>query len=136
MIARSKLQGYAMLVKRLEGVKGRIPTVMKEGLRQCAEKVLERALVYTPVSTPEEAKFYPGYLRDSARIEEYGTGHKFRAVFTIAYYAPYAVYVHEVLEYAHEPPTSAKFLERAAREVAPECVGIVAEGFKTETRAF
>ena len=44
----------------------------------------------------------------------------------VAYYADYAVYVHEDLDARHNPPTRAKFLEAIFREQKSELFKVVA----------
>lgn len=44
--------------------------------------------------------------------------------------APYTIFVHEMPQFYHEPPTQYKFLQRALDEDMPEIVGRVAAGIK------
>lgn len=88
----------------------------KNGARKTAirmaEAILNRALIYCPVKT--------GALRASGTIiYDRPTGHRYYNV-SVEFRAPYARIVHEMVHYAHKPPTKAKFLELAAREVVRE----------------
>lgn len=66
-------------------------------------EIIAKALYYTPVDT--------GNLIGSLYIKPITRG------FEIGYTADYAVYVHEITENHHEPPTRSKFLEDAAFEI-------------------
>jgi hypothetical protein len=44
--------------------------------------------------------------------------------------APYTIFVHEMPQFYHNPPTQYKFLERALNEDTPEIVGRLAAGLK------
>ena len=79
------------------------------GIEKCLGIVLRKAQYYCPVLT--------GALYASGRIEVEGKG--FGTKGTVEFGgldAPYAVPVHERMDVYHEPPTCAKYLERAARE--------------------
>lgn len=95
---------------------------MEEGLLRCAWAILARSDYYVPVAT--------GNLENSGRVESNGKK-GFGAQFTVVYGvtdaalvgtteavedAFYALYVHEDLTKYHDPPTSAKFLEKGTRE--------------------
>lgn len=47
--------------------------------------------------------------------------------------APYTIFVHEMPQFYHEPPTQYKFLERALDEDTPEIVGRLAAGIKARS---
>lgn len=68
-----------------------------------AQKILNKALEYTPIDT--------GNLRNSAYIETYNNG------YTVGYDCEYATYVHEIGFNVHKEPTKYKYLEDAAFEV-------------------
>lgn len=44
--------------------------------------------------------------------------------------APYTIFVHEMPQFYHEPPTTYKFLERAIDEDTPELLGRLASNLK------
>lgn len=44
--------------------------------------------------------------------------------------APYTIFVHEMPQFYHAPPTQYKFLQRALEEDTPEIVGRIAKGYK------
>lgn len=76
-----------------------------EGLRKAAHIILKKSQELVPVDTER--------LKKSGRVEVKGTGLNTEA--RVVYDAPYAVYVHERLDQAHEPPTQAKFVTEAIR---------------------
>jgi hypothetical protein len=80
----------------------------EQRLLAAAQAVLDLSQYYVPVDTEE--------LKNSATLDHEGEG--FDVVFTIGYHTDYAVFVHEITEYYHRPPTGAKYLSRAAVEVA------------------
>lgn len=47
--------------------------------------------------------------------------------------APYTIFVHEMPQFYHDPPTQAKFLERALDEETPEIIGRLAAGIKSRS---
>jgi len=128
MIARGEIQGFAALFKRVKTIRGRIPEANKVAVRKCVEKVFEKAQYYVPVEY--------GDLKASGHIEEYSTGRQFHAVFTIVYDDPKAVYVHEMTENRHEPPTRSKFVEQAVKDTRRYITRNYRDGIKYETRAF
>lgn len=83
-----------------------------EGIERASHIILKKALFYAPIDT--------GALRASGRVETTGTGKGSRSkvIFGGTRETYYALYVHENLEAAHNAPTCAKFLEKAARETA------------------
>lgn len=76
-------------------------------MKSLAIAIRDLSREYCPVDT--------GRLRRSARIITTGQGRT--REFQVRYTAPYSLWVHENLENYHEPPTQAKFLERASDEV-------------------
>lgn len=83
-----------------------------------AQEILVRSQYYCPVDTEN--------LRSSPIIRDYGYSGEVR-VLAVVYPVWYAPYVHEVITYAHAPPTRAKFLEIAAREVREQGLSYVAD---------
>lgn len=105
-----------------------------DGLERCAGVVLRKALKYVPVDTRD--------LYNSGRVEgngKPGFGARWYVMFGGVWgfvrdgWVHYALYVHEDLSVSHAPPTCAKFLERAAREVRGTCTSILRRVFKNET---
>lgn len=77
-------------------------------IRTMAQMVLELSRdVYCPQDS--------GALRASASVVESGSGMDYAA--QVQYDTRYALYVHEDLTKHHEPPTQAKYLDRAVDEV-------------------
>lgn len=71
------------------------------------QRIYDLSQYYVPVDT--------GALKNSGRLEATGDG--FDQVVRVSYNTEYAIYVHEILTNFHEPPTSAKYLQRAIDEV-------------------
>ena len=100
-----------------------------------AEHILDASSPLVPISTPEEAAqrgTVPGGLRDTAHISKHGP-----ANYSLGYGgpdAPYAAYVHEILEYNHKPPTQAKFLEQPYEELKSKLAAGVFDGVKRVVR--
>lgn len=89
------------------------------------ERGLKKAGLYLQAESQRICPVEFGNLRASAgtRSEgELGT-----TVVYVFYTADYAIYVHEIIENFHEPPTQAKFLEQPAREKQPEMARIIRE---------
>lgn len=84
-----------------------------------ANKVCAKAKRYAPVSEKdvsfEGVKYPPGYLREHIKVIRYG-----KTGVAVKSFAPYSIYVHEVLSNRHKSPTKAKFLEDGAIEVYNE----------------
>lgn len=91
-----------------------------EGLRDAAEVVVEKARFYCPKDTHALEKSIRAVfqaMQDGDRQEVAVT-----AGDSVAWYA---IYVHENLDKWHDPPTQAKFLERAMRECQAQVEQIV-----------
>lgn len=68
-------------------------------LRIFSEEVLERSQYYCPVVN--------GRLKNSVKFKGLNNS------YYISYNTPYALYVHEIIDNWHKPPTKAKYLENA-----------------------
>ena len=96
------------------------------GLEEAAEAVKDRAVELAPIET--------GALRRSAYVRmrspflaEVGFGRPgFRWGSKNREPAKYAVYVHELTELHHQPPTQAKFLQQAFQEMSGDVLRIIA----------
>ena len=66
-----------------------------------ADQIFEVSQRLVPVDT--------GYLKSSGKVVKNSIG-----TYSVIYTAPYAVYVHEIIDNQHKFPTQAKFLEDAA----------------------
>lgn len=71
-----------------------------------AYNIMQISLHYTPVKT--------GKLKESIYIK------KVDDYYEVGYTAPYAIYVHEIIDNSHAFPAKAKFLEDAAVEIMAE----------------
>lgn len=110
------LEGYEATLKAFGAVRdigasgqpraGQAP-VIAPTLERAANMIWERSQLYVPKDTHR--------LEDNSWVEVSGRG--LGAEAKIVYATWYAVYVHEVMEYYHEPPTQAKYLERATLEL-------------------
>ena len=85
------------------------------GLAQRAGKALQETGDHLLSMSQEIVPVDTGELKDGGfcRVDS-GTG-GFNTVVVVGYVAPYAVYVHEVTWFYHEPPTQAKYLETPLR---------------------
>jgi hypothetical protein len=96
------------------------PEIMLEALKPTFEKSKE----YCPVDT--------GDLRGSGYLEI--TSFRGQPTVEMGYgkggHPHYTAYVHENLEMRHEPPTQAKWLERAVNEDIGNIIDRVAEGYQ------
>lgn len=113
---------YARIMSRLQG---RRQQYIK-ALGEVAQEWLDEAVQRTPMRPPPIG----GSLRESGRIVrvDEGTIPSFRIVFG-GPTAPYAVYVHEILENYH-PVGQAKFLESVVVERAPRLAADIAAKLK------
>ena len=85
-----------------------------EAQRELANRVLARAIVYCPRET--------GALRASGKLAAEKREPALTSIDVVfgGPEAPHATIVHEDLSARHDPPTQAKYLERAVDEIAPE----------------
>lgn len=109
------VEGLQTVLKTLGTAQKETNLKIDEGLEKCAHVILKKALYYCPIEF--------GPLRESGHVETKGKGKGARS--RVVFDAPYAVYVHEILTAYHEPPTCAKFLERAVRETRGTCKSIM-----------
>jgi hypothetical protein len=87
--------------KSLKSHKPKLAKAAETGVKVVALYVLTESKKLTPVDT--------GNLVGGATVRTEGSG--FETESRVVYVAEYAVYVHEILEAYHKPPTRAKFLE-------------------------
>lgn len=96
--------------KNLAAVIAQIENVTPEALEYAVQPIFDKSQVYVPKDTHALAESgHVEAVRTSAGtkvVVSYGKGGK----------PFYAVYVHEILEYAHQSPTRAKYLEAAVNE--------------------
>ena len=121
--------GLESVIRAATAASGLTKRTIAEGLHKCAEVILKKSQEYVPVDT--------GLLKASGRIEVTGVG--MNAKSRVAYgsdAAYYAMYVHENLTAYHEPPTCAKFLERAVREMRGTCTNLMKRSLKVKTTTF
>lgn len=95
---------------------------VERGIKKASAFLLREAKKIVPVDT--------GALKASGRIDLTGTGPETNAFITFS--TDYAGYVHEDLNAYHRPPTSAKYLERPAREHQEEIRQIVRDECRRE----
>lgn len=147
MIARSDLRGFQASLRKMQEVGKRMSVVQRVALGQLAVKTLELAQVYVPKDTlvlTKSARLegdggsvaYSNRLGDWVNKQGEGSVTGLAASFTISYNTFYAVYVHEMLNLKHDPPTCAKYLERAVRETLSEADEIIRGTFSETFGAF
>lgn len=85
-------------------IKNRSPLERETLYKTLADVIFGLSQIYVPVDT--------GYLKQSGKVVRNNIG-----TYSIVYSAPYALFVHEIIDNQHTPPTKAKFLEDAAWEV-------------------
>lgn len=109
----------ARIIKKIEGA-------TPEALLYALEPMFDKSWMYTPVAT--------GALKLSGELEAEQT--RWGATAVIRYGADgdpkYTIFVHEMVEYQHAPPTRAKFLEAAMNEHIDEVPQLVREYLKKE----
>lgn len=91
---------------------------------EALEPTYAKARYYTPIDT--------GELLDSAYLEKASFRGQPRVEMGFARggFPRYAVYVHEIPGYHHEPPTRAKFLEQALKEDLSGILTRLAAGYR------
>ncbi len=110
-----KLDGISGLRAALDAAARKTADGVERGVVKAALVLQRESQLRVPVDT--------GALRNSAFTRKEGSGVNTAAV--VGYTQAYAVVVHEDLE-AHHPVGEAKYLERPARELAPELAAIIA----------
>ena len=141
------IQGSAeLLARRLDAYDAAVTQEIEQAQLDVAYQVYDLSQVYVPVET--------GALKASGTVQEFSTqavlGRKrpaggryaptastfgVQVVYGEGPSSEYAVIVHEDLEAFHEPPTQAKFLERAVNEVAPQMAQQIGDGIVRATKA-
>jgi hypothetical protein len=96
-----EVDGLRRLNTKLAKSGARLRHSLDEAVGDAAETLLEATLPFVPVETWN--------LHDSGHVAKNADA-DYSVVFG-GTDAPYAIYVHEILEYEHKPPTKAKFLE-------------------------
>lgn len=109
--------------RALEKTKNNDGRNIRIALTRCAEIVLARSQGYVPVDT--------GRLKASGKVVS-NTSQGLHTRVAVVYEAPYAIYVHERTDIPHKPPTCAKYLERAARELRGTCMSLVRRQLQVE----
>lgn len=109
-MAEVRVTGVQTAIRAISKARTEAAIRIVDGIDKCCDSALKKARFYVPKDTMA--------LHDSGRKEVTGSGMgaKGRVIFG-GPSAPYAIYVHEIQENQHAPPTCAKFLERAVREL-------------------
>lgn len=111
------------LMKVIRGIEGLTPEALEYGV----QPIYDLSQVYVPRKT--EALANSGSIdasvtsRGARVVVSYGKGGE----------PEYAVFVHEMVDYYHAPPTQAKFLEQAVNEEVGNVRDRVAEFLKDRT---
>lgn len=108
------LEGDAELKAFLRTAAEQTPKAVATAIWEEANLIFAKSQTLVPVDT--------GVLRGSGGVSApQGDG---RSMFVDIFYggpaAPYALFVHEILEYYHKPPTQAKYLEQPFMEAIPD----------------
>ena len=111
-----RLRGVPQVVAKLKREKGMTGDRIAVGLKTAGLFIQRESQLLCPVEF--------GFLVNSAFTRSWGSG--FETTVQVGYTAEYALYVHEILDNYHKPPTQAKFLEQPAREKKDEIFGIIA----------
>lgn len=110
-----KLGGVEALVRRVEEVGRDRLGKLREGMEQAAQIIFDKSQEYVPVDT--------GVLKATGKIVETSSSST-HFQFSVSYgraVAPYAVFVHEMVQIPHDPPTRSKYLEAAVKETREQC---------------
>jgi hypothetical protein len=98
--------GIKACIQGLELARSKTIETMNKKVEKLMNQILKRAKELCPVDTGELKKSGEVVHRGGRGLKRY----------EVRFTAPYAIYVHEILEYYHKPPTQAKFLEAAVNE--------------------
>lgn len=133
------ITGLTAFTKNISTYKYEFKNAVDRSLLMMNATIIKKAIIYTPIET--------GDLRDSYDSKVILKGNKHVGVVTVGGpsnkqisnnpkkrphkpIAYYALYVHEDLTATHAPPTQAKFLERAIREVQGAIAATFAKNIK------
>jgi len=105
------------LVSALKNHEKRLEKNFRSGLIEAGGFLQGESMELVPIDTTN--------LQASADTRWEGEG--FDTAVIVSYGTEYAVYVHEIVENRHKPPTQAKFLEQPAREKRDRMGRIVAK---------
>jgi len=127
MAGEIRVTGVSQAIKAMRQRAKDDTVKIADGLEKAAKMVYTRAQKYVPVDT--------GALRESGRVE---TNNKagLAAESYVSYggeAAPYALWVHENLEATHAPPTCARWLAKAVRELRGSITNMMKRQVATET---
>jgi hypothetical protein len=119
MVSRGKaikmeLFGDEELIKALKEGKEQSPRAIAQAIWEEANLIFAKSQVLVPVDT--------GVLRGSGGVSapQQGPQGFYVDIFYGGPAAPYALYVHEIIENYHKPPTQAKYLEQPLMEAQAE----------------
>ena len=104
------LEGIEELQKALKEGKEQSPRAIAQAIWEESNLIFAKSQVLVPVDT--------GVLRGSGGVSapQQGPQGMFVDIFYGGPAAPYALYVHEIIENYHKPPTQAKYLEQPLME--------------------
>lgn len=111
---RIVLEGMEELQKALKEGKEQSPRAIAQAIWEEANLIFAKSQVLVPVDT--------GVLRGSGGVSapQQGPQGFYVDIFYGGPAAPYALYVHEIIENYHKPPTQAKYLEQPLMEAQAE----------------
>lgn len=118
MAASITFTGVDVTLSHLIEIEKAGPRGMTEGIKASAESIVTLAKFYCPKDTHALEKSIMA-TQDNPTEGVVGLAREEVTIVCGDTTAYYAIYVHENLQAWHDPPTQAKFLERAVRESAP-----------------
>lgn len=103
-------QAMNEVTTKVESIINQFENATPEILIAALQPTYDKSQIYCPIKT--------GVLRDSGYLEVVTRGKKPRVElgYAKAGNPDYAIYVHEMIGIPHEPPTQAKFLQKAVEE--------------------
>lgn len=116
-----KLVGMKELKLKFRKLTNGVVNKLERNVELAALFLLRKSQEIVPVDT--------GALKASGKV---WTNHMPHPTAFVGYATEYAIYVHEILHYYHEPPTQAKYLSAPLEWYRKEIVDIMIKGVKAE----
>jgi Bacteriophage HK97-gp10, putative tail-component len=117
-LIKATWKGGKAMAKSISNIKFQFPDEVKKALYQEAQAMVVEMKRRCPVDVGPHPP-HPGNLRASIHAElPQREGRRVWVTVATGVQAPYAIYVHEILEY-HHPVGQAKFMESVIKEAQP-----------------
>jgi hypothetical protein len=113
----------------LDRVNGMIDWVAQEVLPEVMVEAIEPTMALSDHYAPKDSHNMVNSRYNEVRGQRSGEPHV-EVGYNRNGEAPYTIFVHEMPQYYHAPPTQYKFLQRALDEESPEILGRIAAGMK------